>query len=352
MIGLLIPAIFAVMISHVTNHEVARFITIEPPILFQPHGTTTCGLDPIDAEMPWDEAIVSWNVQPATGADFNLEARVVYADHTTKWYTLGHWSLDGARQSVDGQKDDDGTVKTDTLSMKRHGGLLQLRLTGQTSNKETKLTFLGVSFSDTTASGTDTDHFQPALGKTITVPARYQADYPRGGSLCSPTAVSMLLWHYSGLLKRPELNQDVPAIENGVWDPVYKGAGNWPFNMAYAASFPGMTAYVTRLASISELEQWTAAGFPVACSVSNQLLHGKSLDRATEEGHLVVLVGFTLEGDPVFNDPNSRITPTTYKRSDFEGAWDYSHRTVYLIYPTGSKIPESPHERWAANKTE
>ncbi len=350
MLSNFLPALFAVMIAPVTNHEVARFVSVEPPILFQHHGTTTCGLDSIDAEMPWDEAVVSWNVQPATGADLDVDARVVYADKTTKWYSLGHWSLDGARQSTDGQKDEDGTVNTDTLSMKRHGGLLQLRLTGQSSNRETKLTLLGISFSDTAAKAVQTEPFKEAWGKTISVPVRHQDDYPRGGSLCSPTSVSMLLSHYSDTLKRPELNQDVPAVENAVWDPVYKGAGNWPFNMAFAGSYVGMTAYVSRFGSISELEQWTAAGIPVACSVSFQLLQGKVLDRATEQGHLVVLTGFTADGDPVFNDPASKETPKTYKRADFQAAWDYSHRTVYLVYPSDTQAPASPEERWITHK--
>ena len=56
--------------------------------------------------------------------------------------------------------------------------------------------------------------------------------------------------------------------------------------------------------------------------------------------------GFTPEGDPVFNDPANKTTPIVYKRADFLAAWEYSHRTVYLVYPKGAAIPESAAGRW------
>jgi hypothetical protein len=160
------------------------------------------------------------------------------------------------------------------------------------------------------------------------------------------------LWHWAQVLNRPEMNQDVPVVQAAVWDPVYGGAGNWPFNMAFAGSYSGMAAYTTRFGGLSDLEDWIEAGIPVACSVSYQLLQGKTLNRATEQGHLVVLVGFTAQGDPVFNDPASRETPKTYKRADFEAAWEYSHRTVYLVYPTSATIPTSAADRWLPRKTQ
>lgn len=326
---------------------VARFIAVAPPIVFQPNVVTSCELSPVDPQFAWNEAIVSWNVSQASGANLLVEARAVYPDKVTKWYTMAKWSLDGSRQSVDGQKDDDGTVNTDTLSLKRPGGQLQLRLTGTASDPNSKLTFVGVSFSDTTAQYPADEPDKFAWGKRVdTVTPRHQMDYPGGGGLCSPTSVSMVLSHWSQVLSRPELNLDVPEVEAGVWDPVYNGAGNWPFNTAFAGSFPGLRGYVSRFSSISELETWTAAGYPVICSVSYQLIRGLPLDRATEQGHLELLIGFTAEGDPVFNDPASNETFKVYGRQDFERAWDYSRRTVYLVYPATADVPVSEYGHW------
>ncbi len=342
--------LIAAMMPTATQFKVARFIQLNPPVVFQRDEVTTCELNSVDAEMPWDEAIISWNVKPAAGTKLVVEARVLYSDKSTKWYALGDWSLDGTRKSIEGQKDEDGTVNTDTLSMKRHGGLLQLRLVGRTVNPQSKLSFLGVSFSDTTQGTVPDEPNKAAWGKSLDLPHRFQGDYPRGSGLCSPTSISMMLWHWSLSLQRPEFNEDVPAVEAGVWDPTYNGAGNWSFNVAYAGSFLGLRSYVTRLASLRELEDWIAAGLPVVCSVSYQLLKGQPLNRATEQGHLVVLVGFTGKGDPIFNDPASRETPKTYKRNDFIAAWEYSHRTVYFVYPDDANVPRSTVGRWLESK--
>ena len=78
----------------------------------------------------WDELIVSWNV-PA-GVYLKAEARAVFPDHTTKYFIMSKWSDNPAvypRESVNHQRDDDGTVSIDTLELKRHGGKAQIRIT-------------------------------------------------------------------------------------------------------------------------------------------------------------------------------------------------------------------------------
>lgn len=313
--------------------------------------TTSKSLGPFVSRMPFDEAIVSWNVERPEAAALKVEARATVAGRLTAWYTLADWSGDPAlhpRQSVAGQSDPDGKVMTDTLHLARPAESIELRLTAQTlaAGPSPRLKLLTVLFSDTTQQGTDAAVPSPAWGKLIDVPQRAQGNYPNGGVLCSPTSVSMVLWHYANVLSRPELNQDVPAVEAGVWDSVFKGAGNWPFNTAYAGGFPGIRAYVSRFQAISDLERWIDDGLPVVCSVSFDLLRGKPLSE-NENGHLVVLVGFTKEGDPIFNDPAHRDeVRKTYKRADFERAWVYSHRTVYLIYPEAAPVPSDPDALW------
>src|SRR5579872_6297873 len=74
----------------------------------------------IAAPNPWDELVISWNVP--SGVYLTVEARAVYPDHATKFYTLGSWCDDPSRhprQSMKGQADADGDVLTDTLVLKR-----------------------------------------------------------------------------------------------------------------------------------------------------------------------------------------------------------------------------------------
>lgn len=289
------------------------------------------------------EAIASWNVADAAGTTLKIEIRANGEGYRSKWYTIATWSLDrkvAPRESLKKQADEFGTVQTDTLELKRAAKSVDLRLTF-TGASYAKLKLLTVCFTRRDGGVPSSNEKSVAWGTTIEVPQRAQGNYPNGGVLCSATSTSMMLWHYSNQLGRPELDHDVPEVQESVWDTVYKGAGNWPFNTAYFGSFPGLVGYVSRFGSIGDLEAWIAAGHPVVCSVSFDLIRGRELS-PTESGHLVVLVGFTSDGDPVFNDPARKDQVRyVYHRADFERAWLYSKRTVYVYLPEGVAGPKS-----------
>lgn len=297
------------------------------------------------------EVIPSWNVRHANGVSLTIELRTNGPAGKSEWWNLGTWSLDrddAPRQSLKGQRTPLGNVATDTLELKQSARTVDVRLKLRTlkPNSRAKLERFTLAFTNGKTPAMDRRESHVSWGKVVRIPKRYQALYPRGNVLCSPTSTSMVLWHYAQKLDRPELNVDVPVVEEGVWDTVYNGAGNWPFNTAFAGSFEGMRAYVARFAHLRDLEEWIASDLPVICSVSYDLLRGRPLS-PTESGHLVVLVGFTKDGDPVFNDPARRNEVTTvFKRADFERGWRYSNRTVYVIHPE-SAVPPSPNfGRW------
>jgi hypothetical protein len=325
-------------------------LAIRPDLEFPAPGeSVTKVFAPLKPGFKWDEAVVSWNLENPETANLRVEARAWHGENPTKWYTIADWTADvqkAPRVSVNGQKDSDGDVDTDTLVMKLPADGLELRTTLKNLGPGPlpKLRLLTASFLDSRQKTADKPVASAAWGKTIDVPVRAQGDYPNGSVLCSATSTSMMLWHYSRVLNRPELDRDVPEVEASVWDSVYKGAGNWPFNVAYSGSFPGMRAYVTRFSAISDLEKWITAGLPVVCSVSFDMLKGAPTGGS---GHLVVLVGFTADGDPVINDPARRgDVRHAYKRADFERAWLYSKRAVYLVHPEGTKLPKGGEGRW------
>ena len=168
--------------------------------------------------------------------------------------------------------------------------------------------------------------------------------YPNGKALCSPTAVSMILGYWAQALNRPELDRPVPEVAEAIYDLQWKGTGNWPFNMAYAGSFPGIRAYVARFSDVSELEDWIAHNLPVALSLDYDRLRGKG---PGPNGHLVVLVGFTKQGDPIINDPGtSEHVRKTFFRANLVDAWGCSRNTVYLIYPEGTSLPKDIFGHW------
>ena len=302
----------------------------------------------IVARINWNELIASWDAETPAGTYLRVEARGCYLDRPTKFFTLGLWSSDPSRfprESVQGQRDEDGDVSTDTLILRRPTNRLQVRLTlGGAGFEKLALKFLGISLTDTKAELAPLPPNRAAWGRLIPVPEHSQMAYPNGKVLCSPTTVSMLMTYWSQQLGRPELDHDVPFIVDAIYDAKWKGTGNWPFNMAYAGSYRGMRAYVTRMSDLSELEDWIAAGLPVGLSLCYDRLRGKG---PGPNGHLVVCVGFTEEGDPIINDPGtSKNVRKIFPRKNLVYAWAYSRNAAYLIYPANSEIPTDRFGHW------
>ena len=302
----------------------------------------------IVACLNWNELIASWNAETPDTAYVKIEARAIYPAGPTKYYTMGLWSTNPSRyprESVPHQKDADGDVATDTLTLKRPCDRVQIRLTlGGDAGQKPKLKFLGLNLTDTSVTPSALPSNPAALGKTLSVPQRTQMAYTNGSVLCSPTTVSMIMTYWAQQLKRPELDLDVPDIVTAIYDAKWKGTGNWPFNTAYAGSYRGIRAYVTRLSDLAEVEDWICAGVPVGMSVCADRLHHRG---PGPNGHLIVCVGFTENCDPIVNDPgSSRNIRRVYPRKDLIYAWAYSRNAVYLIYPEGYEIPKDRFGHW------
>jgi hypothetical protein len=182
----------------------------------------------------------------------------------------------------------------------------------------------------------------PALwGRSLPVPACSQMVYPDGGAVwCSPTSTSMILGYWSR--DTGPCEPRVRAAVDGVFDWLYDGHGNWPFNAAYAATH-GLEAYVARFDSLARVEPWIAAGVPVAITFGWDPgeLDGAALP--SSPGHLAVITGFDAQGNPLVHDPAAEVdaaVPRAYPRAQLERLWlEDSGGTVYLVYPPGWQVP-------------
>jgi len=323
------------------------------------------------------ELVASWIADTPAGTFVRVYMRAERRDASfTKWYTMGVWAFGETnilRTSVGGQGDADGFIGIDTFFAKDHpmvGYQLRLELyRASGSSASPTVRRIGAVASDPV----NTKPYLPsATTMTATtilaVPAYSQeihkgeySQYDNGGEAwCSPTSTSMVV-AYWGTGPSPSdyayVLDDYPGTSDPwvdyaahyTFDYHYDGAGNWPFNVAYAGNF-GLDGEVTQLHSLAEAEQFIKAGIPLVASIaftSNKL--DGFLFKSTN-GHLLVIVGFDRFGNPVVNDPAATSDATvqrTYDRAQFEQNWMTSTGgIVYVIHPSSVPLPPSPLGNW------
>jgi uncharacterized protein YvpB len=320
------------------------------------------------------ELIASWNATtpPGTWVEVSMSGRTDLGT-STKWYVLGRWSSgddtaagDIHRTSVPSQGDMNGSVAVDTFvaandrSLDRWQLKVTLyRLTGSTQAPAVRsVGAMASRLPD--VKKVAVSPLGGAEGIVLDVPTYSQethiGHYPQwdggGEAWCSATSTAMVLDYYGAGPTDEELawvdpddaDPQVDHAARSVFDYAYDGAGNWPFNTAYAGT-RSVDGFVTRLRSLTEAEQFIKAGIPLIASLSFKKGDLPGAGYGTN-GHLMVIVGFDAKGNVVVNDPASHLIPsndevrTTYDRAAFENAWvPHSGGLVYVIHPAGTPLP-------------
>ncbi|MFG2116994.1 peptidase C39 family protein [Streptomyces sp. NPDC048718] len=300
--------------------------------------------------VPATEVIASWNADTPAGTWIQVELSGTYGDGTkTPWFVMGRWAAGDAdirRTSVDDQSDGKASIWTDTFSVDDPASGLRLvsyrlRLTLHRTPGTTltpTVWRIGAMASDVP------DRFTvpastPGAARELTVPRYSQnihvgqyPEYDNGGEAwCSPTSSQMII-EYWGRHPAPEdlawvnpeyADPQVCHAARSTYDSQYEGCGNWPFNAAYAASYPDMNAVVTRLGSLTDLENLVRAGIPVITSQSFLKAELTGAGYGTS-GHLMTVIGFTADGDVIANDPASpsdEAVRRVYRRREWENIW-------------------------------
>ncbi|MEU0087568.1 peptidase C39 family protein [Streptomyces sp. NPDC006274] len=302
------------------------------------------------SRVPATEVIASWNADTPAGTWLQVELSGRYSDGAaTPWFVMGRWAAgdtDIRRTSVDDQGDGRASIWTDTFSVDDAASGLRLdtyrlRLTlyrRPGSGLTPTVWRLGAMASDVP------DRFgvpasEPGLARELTVPRYSQnthvgqyPEYDNGGEAwCSPTSSQMIIEYWGRKPSAADLAWVNPAFDDPqvchaaryTYDYQYRGCGNWPFNAAYAATYPDMSAVVTRLSSLTDLERLTGAGIPAITSQSflASELTGAGYGTA---GHLMTVIGFTADGDVIANDPASpsnEAVRRVYRRAEWETIW-------------------------------
>jgi len=317
---------------------------------------------------PFTRLIPSWNADTPDGTWIAVDVQTRRSEGVeTKWWSFGTWAFGDAtvrRASVRGQRDADGNVDTDTLQTNAAMSAYRVRLTlsrvaGSFQTPSVRLIAAVVSDPSTAASPTIPSPVGPAAGRALAVPPYSQeihaGEYPEydggGEAWCSPTSTAMVVSFWGKSPPSAELEwidprYPDPQVDHAArytYDATYGGAGNWPFNTAYAARY-GLRAFVTQLRSLSEAERFIASGIPLVASVkvAPGALPGFLLPGGSP-GHLLVISGFEANGDVVAHDPAADSNATVrrvYDRAAFERAWlGGSQGTVYVIHPANVPLP-------------
>ncbi|MER5388677.1 C39 family peptidase [Saccharopolyspora sp. NPDC002686] len=326
------------------------------------------------------QLVGSWNASTPPGTWVQVEMRGRTASGAdTGWYVLGQWASGDAdikRTSVGGQSDTNGSVDVDTFTASPGAELsgYQLRVTlhrATGTSASPSVSLLGAMASaipdrfEVPASGAG-----GAWGIELPVP-RYSQNihkghFPQfgggGEAWCSPTSAEMVVEYWGKRPSEQDLawigpNHPDPVVDHAArqtFDYAYDGTGNWSFNAAYAASY-GLEARITRLRSLADAEQYIRSGIPL---ITSQSFRADELDGAGygTEGHLMVIVGFTEDGDVIANDPASSddaAVRNVYPRKQFENVWLRTKRydadgkeaggsggIAYVINPAG--FPDRP----------
>ncbi len=299
---------------------------------------------------PFNEAVPSWNSYTPDGAYLMVSMKARVGGKWTGWYRVVLYTRGNKPEPKKSFTDADSVagVAVDTLRIK--GGKkadaikMRLELRSVDGKNYPALRYMTLHTNDPLAWISLKQPVKSVWGTELDVPYLCQLSVPGGSVWCSPTSTAMVCSYWAKKLNRPEMTWGITETAAACRDHRWKGTGNWVFNTAHAAEFAGMRSFVGRFSSVAEIEEWIAKGVPVIVSLDYDRLKRKATNRSS--GHLMVIRGFTKDGDPVFNDPWARLEKgeklrKEFKRADLEYAWlgpKGSYGTVYIIYPESYDI--------------
>ncbi len=279
---------------------------------------------PDSSEYPFNRGLPSWNgLAPKNGSGFKVQMRFPTATGWSPWLTAGFWK-DHVWSTYGPTAFSGGEIDYDYVKLKSYWQRWQFRIlfkrrsASDPSPLLNKLSFF-VSDSRTTVN-IDYQAILREKPEEIYIDAdfyyQYDLDPHIGHRICSPTSVSMILSSFG-------LDVDPVEFSQEAYDPYYRIFGVWPRNVQ-AAYGHGLDGAVTRYRSWSQAREVLANGGRIAMSVGKPLY----------TGHLMMLAGFTAEGNPIVHDPaKSRGYALVYNKSDLSRSWFDKGGIAYTFYP-------------------
>ncbi len=345
-----------------------------PSVQLLPGGQAGAWESPVVTVPSLDAINPSWQADTPPGSHINLLLKVRNNGHWSNWYEMGKWASGNTpsfqRTSVNDQPTQDGTIFTDTYVNTTDGKVdaYQLRVELKPgSNGHSPRVYQVAAQASTQAPFVTVSKTTMHRTVDLAVPAFSQyvhnGEYPTygagGEAWCSPTSVAMVLKYWGTGPTAKDIatlpadsvfdahgrrDGEVAHAAVHTYDAAYEGTGNWPFNTAYAAGY-GLDTSVQVFSSLRDIEKQIKHGAPVVVSIAwnnedddpeNDLPGAIS----KTVGHLMVVRGFTAQGNVIANDPatlgdaGNEGVRREYPRLAFERQWlNSSNGTVYMIAP-------------------
>ncbi|HEX3671136.1 MAG TPA: C39 family peptidase [Candidatus Cybelea sp.] len=258
--------------------------------------------------------VLSWNTHTQSG---HLSFRVLRARQpASDWLDHSEWRPGGAKSF---SPEHEGVrVDVDMISAVAPFDGIEVRA----HDVEFEL----VAFSSTVRARPSLPYARDTLILDVPVCSQYAgAENERGW--CSPASLSMIHAFHG-------IAHSVAETAREVFDRAYNGTGNWAFNVAYSGRL-GFRAVVAHLRNLDHAQRLIERNLPLAISYSwsEGELPGAPLDRS--DGHLVVLCGFTRDGDCAINDPAAPNVKVVYPRAAIERIWQRNDGVAYVVAPAG-----------------
>jgi hypothetical protein len=264
---------------------------------------------------PVRRGVLSWNTSARSGT---LRFRLLRAgEAASAWYDYVQWTGDG-RKSYSPQSDRDGiAVDTDVITAQAPfdgievtGGDTEFGLIAWSSPQRT---FPSLPY--------------PSDAMILDVPPRSQYVVAEERGWCSPASLSMVNAYHG-------IERSVAETARAVLDRAYNGTGNWAFNTAFSGSL-GLRACVAYLSNLDQAARFIERELPLVISYSWREGELPGAPLAHSDGHLVVLRGFTENGDCAVNDPAAPDVAVVYPRRALEAVWQRNDGVAYVVAPAG-----------------
>ncbi|MCO5168463.1 MAG: C39 family peptidase [Planctomycetes bacterium] len=296
---------------------------VEGGVLRLAAGATSGALEATLPPATLDRLVVSLNPAGpwAPGARARVRVRARSDGAWTPWAPLGVYGRgDGLPRSEVGPDPALIEVQVDVVRLHRPAEQVAVRVELEGAGAAIRRLALLTWRHGPPAPAPPNDEPPPAWGRDLDVPERSQAveDPAIAGRICSPTSLAMVLARWGRELPTADVAAAVYDHGAGIY-------GNWSFNVTFAATL-GLDATVARCTSFGPVEDEVAAGRPVVISHRYRAGEVRGAAVTQTDGHLIVIRGFTAEGDVIVNDPaanprKGEAIRRVYRRADLARSW-------------------------------